>query len=314
MLKIRTGSLPGRLYLQFGSKRGRAVEKHLRKCPHTPAEIRLVALWVDVRGSSTLMAELPPAVFHRLMSKLFETCHSTALQRGAILEKFMGDGVLILFPGSKSHDSLNPVPGDPSRGRTDPCERAVRTAAEIATEFDKWVRGEEFASVLTSHNAAHPDVCTGLAVVAEKCHVGSFGPLVEKHTQQDLPIEYSAIGRAPTHAARACDSARANYLEQISRETQQVIEKQELPPIGDVPWVWEQLTDRNQRKRSEHFYKKGWTVVRNRSLQNSVILVDESMGRPRFFGHLDSRMVIHNRGEEEWANAGSSRTSSSWRR
>jgi adenylate cyclase len=84
-------------------------------------EIEAAVLVTDIRGYTPLSERLAPERLLETTGKHFEVVVDAVRQQGGDVLKFIGDGVLSIFPAAEG-------------GRKQACERAV---ASIATAFDK---------------------------------------------------------------------------------------------------------------------------------------------------------------------------------
>ena len=81
-------------------------------------------LWnADIRGFTTIADETPGAAVIELLDEVFETLAASLRPRGAQILKFMGDGMLAIFP----FDNV---------GQRDTCRLALDAAAEAMSAID----------------------------------------------------------------------------------------------------------------------------------------------------------------------------------
>jgi adenylate cyclase len=64
---------------------------------HGGAEIECSLLFADVRGSTPLAEQLPPAEFRRQMGRFFDAASQVLFDHNAIVDKFVGDEVIGIF-------------------------------------------------------------------------------------------------------------------------------------------------------------------------------------------------------------------------
>jgi adenylate cyclase len=73
----------------------RAMHKH-----PGGAEVEISLLFADVRGSTAIAENMPPADFSRLMARFYGAAAEVIDERDGIVDKFVGDGAVALFiPG-----------------------------------------------------------------------------------------------------------------------------------------------------------------------------------------------------------------------
>ena len=83
-----------------------------------PSERREVTIvFVDITGFTKLADKMDPEDTESIITKIFKPIVDIVYKYGGTINKFMGDGIMILFGASSSHED------DP--------ERAVRASAEI---------------------------------------------------------------------------------------------------------------------------------------------------------------------------------------
>jgi adenylate cyclase len=64
---------------------------------HGGAEVECSLLFADVRGSTPLAEQLPPAEFRRQMGRFFDTASQVLFDHNAIVDKFVGDEIIGIF-------------------------------------------------------------------------------------------------------------------------------------------------------------------------------------------------------------------------
>ena len=174
----------------FGRHVGPAVaQEALRDGVTLSGETRdVVALFVDITGSTELTRTTDPREFVAMLNRFFSIVIDAVEQAGGLVNKFEGDAALCIFGA--------PVPLD------DPATAALRAAREIRDRIR--LAGE---------------VPIGIGVAA--------GPVIAGQIGAASRLEYTVIGDAVNEAARLTDLAKAELggvlasdvvLERVSRE------------------------------------------------------------------------------------------------
>ena len=90
------------------------------------AETMQAAIWLsDLRGFTALSDRLAPEIVVDVLNQYFDCQVSTIRQHGGEILKFMGDGLLAVFPIAKDHGNSGEV-----------CTRALEAAREARTNVD----------------------------------------------------------------------------------------------------------------------------------------------------------------------------------
>jgi adenylate cyclase len=90
------------------------------------AETMQAAIWLsDLRGFTTLSDRLPPEIVVDVLNQYFDCQVPTIRQRGGEILKFMGDGLLAVFPIAKDHGNIGEV-----------CARVLEAAREARANVD----------------------------------------------------------------------------------------------------------------------------------------------------------------------------------
>jgi adenylate cyclase len=145
-------------------------------------EVRDVAvLFVDLVGSTSLAAKLPPTEVVSLLNEFFRLVVETCEQHGGWVNKFEGDAALCVF-------------GAPT-DRQDPAGEALAAARTL------------------SRRLAHelPGVDVGIGV--------SAGPAVAGNVGAEERFEYTVIGDPVNEAARLCELAKRRPERLLASET-----------------------------------------------------------------------------------------------
>jgi adenylate cyclase len=155
----------------FGRHVGPAVaQEALRRGVTLTGETRdVVALFVDITGSTTLAREVDPAKFVAMLNEFFGVVVAAVEDNGGLVNKFEGDAALCVFGAPMELD--------------DPATAALRTARRIRDEVCG--RGEF-------------DVGIGVAA----------GPVVAGQIGAAERLEYTVIGPAVNEASRLTDLAK----------------------------------------------------------------------------------------------------------
>jgi adenylate cyclase len=129
----------------------------------------VVALFVDITGSTRLTRETDPPEFVRMLNRFFEVVVEEVADNGGLLNKFEGDAALCVF-GAPA-----PLP--------DPATAALRAARRIRDRV-----------------AAMGELEIGIGVAA--------GPVIAGQIGTASRLEYTVIGDAVNEAARLTDLAK----------------------------------------------------------------------------------------------------------
>jgi adenylate cyclase len=129
----------------------------------------VVALFVDITGSTRLTRESEPAEFVAMLNRFFGSVVEAVETNGGLVNKFEGDAALCVFGA--------PVPLD------DPATAALRAARRIRDEV--YERGE---------------VEVGMGVAS--------GPVIAGQIGAPSRLEYTVIGDAVNEAARLTELAK----------------------------------------------------------------------------------------------------------
>lgn len=127
----------------------------------------------DLRGFTSLSADLPLEITCRFLNDWFTQATRVIFQAGGTLDKFLGDGIMVLF-------------GAPLTGKDD-AQRAVDTARKLQALFATFVRPHDAAL------GGHP-IGLGIGIATGDAVVGNFGAADR--------MEYTAIGSPVNLAAR----------------------------------------------------------------------------------------------------------------
>jgi adenylate cyclase len=133
------------------------------------AECDVVALFVDITGSTALTQRTEPTEFVAILNRFFDRVVTAVQANGGLVNKFEGDAALCVF-------------GAPSY-LADPATAALRAARAIRDQVD-----------------ADREVQVGVGVAAGKVIAGHIGSATR--------LEYTVIGDAVNEAARLTEMAK----------------------------------------------------------------------------------------------------------
>ena len=131
---------------------------------------RVTVLFVDMRGSTSLAERMDPSRLSVLISSFRRRVTRAALMHGGVIDKFIGDGALLIF-------------GIPEPKSDDPA-RAIACAREILRLIDGWNRKRRF----------DPPVRVGIGVHMGEAYCGVVG--------DDARLEFTVLGDMVNVAAR----------------------------------------------------------------------------------------------------------------
>jgi len=163
----------------------------------------VVVLNADIRRSTGVLDCLSGTAqsqraFVDMMQDLYRAAQERMLEHDGVLATFMGDGVMGLF------GVYEPVQSDPAY---DPVVRAVTAALSLVDWFreveDRW--GEVIA---THSGGQRPPFGLGASVCLGPAMVGNL-----RSDMRPVGFDYTAVGKAPTLAARVQELASATELE-----------------------------------------------------------------------------------------------------
>jgi len=162
----------GLLAAYLGADAGRRV--HAGAIERGSVEsIRAVLWYADIRGFTTMADTTPGAVVVEVLDEIFETLTASLRSRGGQVLKFLGDGMLAIFPFE-----------DATREQT--CRRALDAAAEAMRAVDQL----QAARRAVDRPAAAVDLALHLGEVL----YGNVGAVDR--------LDFTVIGPAVNEAAR----------------------------------------------------------------------------------------------------------------
>jgi adenylate cyclase len=133
-------------------------------------EREVVALFVDMVGSTSLALALPPTEVVRVLNRFFRVVVEVVEAQGGLVNKFEGDAALCVF-------------GAPVR-REDPAGDALKTARDLAAKLSKEL----------------PEIDFGIGVSAGVAVAGNVGA--------EQRFEYTVVGDPVNEAARLAELAK----------------------------------------------------------------------------------------------------------
>ncbi|GIH67930.1 AAA family ATPase [Sphaerimonospora thailandensis] len=76
-----------------------------------PARRNVVVLFIDIVGSTELAERLDPELLLRILERYYDACRTEILERGGVVEKYIGDAIMAVFgvPVSREDDALRAV-------------------------------------------------------------------------------------------------------------------------------------------------------------------------------------------------------------
>jgi adenylate cyclase len=152
--------------------------------------VEMAFLFVDIRGSTTLAENLDPSRLAIFISAFRRRVMKAAQRHGGVVDKFIGDGAMILF-------------GVPAPSPTD-AARSLACAREIVALVERW----------NDKRAFDPPVRIGIGVHRGEAFCGVVGA--------ESRLEFTVLGDAVNVAARL-EQATKTYSETILA-SQDVIE------------------------------------------------------------------------------------------
>ncbi|WP_119417914.1 adenylate/guanylate cyclase domain-containing protein [Desertibaculum subflavum] len=127
----------------------------------------LAVMFVDIRGSTAIAERLDPATFAGLLTGFRRIVDDTVSAHGGVVDKFIGDGALILF-------GVLPIERDAAR-------RAIECARMLLERMAAFER-------------RHPEVRIGIGI--------HFGPVFVGVVGEGERVEFTALGEPVNIAAR----------------------------------------------------------------------------------------------------------------
>ena len=168
--------------------------------------VRAVLWFADVRGFTAIADTTPGLIVIELLNAIFETFTASLRPRGGQVLKFLGDGMLAIFPFVEAT-------------RDDVCSQALDAAAEAMDGLDRL-------------NAARSASGKPIAAVDLALHLGE---VLYGNVGAVDRLDFTVIGPAVNEVARIetlCEPLRRKVL--ISAELAAAVgERRRLEPLGD---------------------------------------------------------------------------------
>jgi adenylate cyclase len=162
----------GLLAAYLGADAGRRV--HAGAVERGSVEsIRAVLWYADIRAFTAIADTTPGAVVVEMLDEVFETLTASLRSRGGQVLKFLGDGMLAIFPSE-----------DGRRDQT--CRRALDAAAEAMRAVDRLNAAR--------HEAGKPAAAVDLALHLGEVLYGNVGAIDR--------LDFTVIGPAVNEVAR----------------------------------------------------------------------------------------------------------------
>ncbi|MBE2283127.1 MAG: adenylate/guanylate cyclase domain-containing protein [Prosthecobacter sp.] len=164
-------------------------------------EVRHVSmLFCDIRGFTALTENMPPADVIELLNEHMTALTDVAYQHGGIVDKFVGDLIMVLF-------------GAPVSTGEDAC-RAVKCALHMIS-----VRRE-------LNQTSRHSLEVGIGIATGSVVAGCMG--------SDQRLSYTVLGHRVNLASRLCSIAQAGEIvldEETYAETKELVQAEAMPPM-----------------------------------------------------------------------------------
>lgn len=145
-----------------------------------PKNIKLASLFFDLRGFTSQAENLPPEKVIDILNIYTDFVTKKVAKRGGIIDKFMGDGVIVFFPAIESSE-------------TEVAKLAMTSALEILADLDS------LNSIYESKGFKPASLGIGL----------SWGLATVGNMGSDQKLNYTAVGDTVNLAARLQDLSKA---------------------------------------------------------------------------------------------------------
>jgi adenylate cyclase len=166
--------------------------------------IRAVLWYADIRGFTAIADTTPGLILVELLNAIFETLTASLRRRGGQVLKFLGDGMLAIFPCEEAREKI--------------CSEALAAAAEAMQALDR-LNAERL-------EAGKPVAAVDLALHLGEVLYGNVGAVDR--------LDFTVIGPAVNEVARIetlCEPLGRRAL--ISAELAAVVgDKRRLEPLG----------------------------------------------------------------------------------
>ena len=159
----------------------------------------ITVLFADLRGFTAFATAATPDQVIEVLNTLHGTCGPLVEARGGTVERFLGDGLMVLF------------------GAPVPLENAAQRAVDLAQDMQSRVRE---AMAPFKAGADGRSLGLGIGIATGAATMGQIGFEGRR--------DYSAIGPAPNLAARLCEIAKDGQI-LISHATAWQVEGEMVP-------------------------------------------------------------------------------------
>jgi adenylate cyclase len=146
------------------------------------AKRRVVVLFSDIRGFTSLSEKMSPDEIASLLTDYFTEMVEVVFEYGGTLDKFMGDAIMALWGAPLTHDD------DPDQAT----RAAITMQRRLARLNEAWQR------------QGRPRLTAGIGVNVGDVFAGNIG--------SDRRLEYTVIGDAVNIASRLCSEAQAGEI------------------------------------------------------------------------------------------------------
>ena len=173
-------------------------DRSLRTGRSGPATVAIV----DIRGSTALAERLPPTALSDLLTKFRNSVSATALRHGGMIDKFMGDGALVVF-GALDGDAQ--APG-----------AALAFADELLSHSQPFSSGEaRFHIGIGLH---HGDVFCGIVGTADRREFTVLGDTVNVAFRIEQATKMFDVDLLASEAILVSAGADLGNWREVSRE------------------------------------------------------------------------------------------------
>lgn len=155
-------------------------------------DIPAVIWYCDLRGSTALADSLPRAVYLDLLNRYFEAVAGAVLEHGGEVLKFIGDGLLAIFPMQSAEGAAGPEPvfcskdGDKMYCGKNAAHLAIKAVRDAVRRMA--ALNEELAA------AGSPPLACGISLHLGNVTYGNIGAASR--------LDFTVIGPATNEAAR----------------------------------------------------------------------------------------------------------------
>ncbi len=176
-----------------------------RDAPVLGGQMReIIAMFVDIRGFTTLAASLTPTATVNLLNQFFSILEPTISEFGGTVDKYLGDGALVTWgsSGTGSCDTKDAI-------------RAALTLLERVDQFNETHRG-----------SGQPEIQIGIGL--------NKGPAITGNIGSTNRVEFTSIGATVNLAARLEGQCKDLQCAIVASSTMQVNDNSGWQQIDDV--------------------------------------------------------------------------------